>query len=51
MIDALYWWDEAVKFKESARAAEDELTQQEFIELAEICEDVAAKLEERATGG
>jgi hypothetical protein len=51
MIGALYWWDEAAKFKESARAARNPREQREFIELAEACEDVAAKLEERATGG
>jgi hypothetical protein len=33
MIDALYWWDEAVKFKESARVAEDEPTQLESLNL------------------
>jgi hypothetical protein len=51
MIHALYWWDEATKFKEFARAANNPRERKEFIELAEVCEDVAAKLEERATGG
>ena len=51
MIEAFYWWDEAAKFKEQARAIEDPRQQQEFLELAGICEDVAAEAEERATGG
>ena len=51
MIHVLYWWDEAAKFRESARAANNPCERNEFIELAEVCEDVAARLEERATGG
>ncbi len=51
MIDALYWWDEAEKYRECAHAAEDAQQQQEFIELAAVCEDVAVGIEERATGG
>jgi hypothetical protein len=40
MIDASYWWDEATKFMERARAAEDRCEQQECLELAGICEDL-----------
>jgi hypothetical protein len=51
MIDATYWWEEATKFIQSARETEDPQEQQELIELAEVCQDVAVKMEERATGG
>jgi hypothetical protein len=51
MIEALYWWDEAAKFKECARVSRDPHEQRELIELAEVCGDVAARVEERATGG
>jgi hypothetical protein len=51
MIEWSYWYDEAAKYKEQALAAEDPDAQREFLELAEICIDVAAKVEERATSG
>jgi hypothetical protein len=51
MIDACFWWDEATKFSEQARVTEDLGQQQEFLELAQICEDVAVEIEDRATPG
>ena len=51
MIEALYWWHEADKFKEQARTAEDEKRQCELLELAATCEAVAIEVEDRATGG
>jgi hypothetical protein len=51
MIEWLYWYEEAAKYKEQALAAEDAEAQREFLELAEICVDVAARAEERATSG
>ena len=51
MIEALYWWDEAARFRECARASRDTQEQTEFLELAEACEAVAIAAEERATGG
>ena len=51
MIEWLYWYEEAAKYKEQALAAEDADAQREFLELAEICVDVAARAEERATSG
>ena len=30
MIEALYWWDEAMRFKERARRSDDESLQREF---------------------
>jgi len=51
MIEALYWWDQAVKFKEQALASEDRESRGELLELANACEAVAAEVEDRATGG
>jgi len=51
MIEALYWWDQAAKFKELALAAGDTERRAELLELAETCEAVAADVEDRATGG
>jgi hypothetical protein len=51
MIESSYWFDEAVKYKERALAADDRGVQREFLELAEICEHYAVQVEERATGG
>lgn len=51
MIEWSYWYDEAVKYRERALAAEDPGEQRELFELAEICIDVAARVEERATSG
>lgn len=51
MIEAMYWWDEAAKFKEQALTSEDAAQQAVFLELAEACEAVAIDVEDRATGG
>jgi len=51
MIEWSYWYDEAAKYAELAQTAKDPGEQQELLELAEICVDVAAKVEERSTGG
>jgi hypothetical protein len=51
MIESSYWFDEAAKFKEQAKAVEDAGEQDEFLELAEICIEIAIRVEERATGG
>lgn len=51
MIEARYWWDEAAKFKEEAYASRDPETQAELLELAETCESIAIKVEDRDTGG
>lgn len=51
MIEAMYWWDEAAKFKEQACKSEDVRQQTELMELAETCEAVAIAIEDRATGG
>jgi hypothetical protein len=51
MIAWFYWYDEAAKYNEQALAAEDPGKQREYLELAEICIDIAAWAEQRATGG
>jgi len=51
MIEALYWWDEAVRLKEQARRSVDTEQQAELLELAETCEAVAIRVEDRVTGG
>jgi hypothetical protein len=51
MMESSYWFEEASKYKEQARASEDPAEQHEFLELAEICIDFASRVEERATGG
>ena len=51
MIEAMYWWDEAEKFREQARRSEDVRLQTELLELAETCEAVAIAAEDRATAG
>jgi len=51
MIDAAYWFDESAKYKENASETEDPAEKQEFLELAEICFDIAVRLEDRATAG
>ena len=51
MFEADYWWDEAAKFKEQARMSEQHEQRAELLELAETCEAVAIKAEDRLTGG
>ncbi len=51
MIESSYWFDEAAKYKEQALVTENAGEQQEFLELAEICVNVAIWVEERTTGG
>jgi hypothetical protein len=48
MTGALYWWEEAAKFKAVAKQAEDEAQQAELLELAKACEAVAISVEHRA---
>jgi len=50
-MEAFYWWDEAEKFKELARTAEDDAQRTEWLILVEVCEAVAIGAEDRATGG
>jgi hypothetical protein len=51
MEDAAYWRQQAVNFRERARRTADRALVDELSELAEVCEEVAATLEERAPSG
>jgi hypothetical protein len=51
MIGAAYWFDEATKYEVHAAAAEEPAERKEYLELAEICFDIAVRLDQRATAG
>jgi hypothetical protein len=51
MIGAAYWFDEAAKYNDQAAEAEDPAERKEYLELANICLDIATRLEERVTAG
>jgi len=46
-----YLRDEAAHYRQRAEMTEDLCTKQEFLELAETCEEVANNLEDRLPGG
>lgn len=51
VTEALYWWEEATRLRQQAQAAEDQAERQDLLELAEVCVEVAATIEERVCGG
>jgi hypothetical protein len=51
MIEALYWWDQAEKYRAQACSSEDEEQRAMDLELAETCEAIAIDVENRATSG
>lgn len=48
MDAAMYWREEAAKFKEVAQIAEDHTHQAELLEFARACEAVASSVAHRA---
>lgn len=46
-----YLREQAVKFRALAEATPDPQLQEEYFDLAEVCEEIANEVEERATGG
>jgi hypothetical protein len=46
-----YLRDEAVKYRKLAAETVNELIKRELLELAEVCEEVANKIEDRMTAG
>ena len=46
-----YLRDQAVKYRALAGEAEDVHLREEFLDLAEICDEVANTIEDRHTGG
>ena len=51
MDDAAFWREQALKFRHRADTTTDAPLRLELVELAEICEEVAAEIEDRATAG
>jgi len=51
MEDVAYWRIQAAGFRDRAERTEDRALQNELLELAVICEEVAATIEERAPSG
>ena len=43
--------EQAIKYRELAEKAEDPLVKQEFLELAEVCEEVANNIDDRRASG
>ena len=46
-----YLREQAVKYRELAEKAADPLIKQEFLELAEVCEEVANNIDDRRASG
>jgi len=46
-----YLRDQATRYRQLAESAQDPAIKAELFELAEICEDVANKIEDRMTAG
>jgi hypothetical protein len=51
MDDADYWRDQAAKFRERAKTAEDPALHEELLDLAAVCEEVADTIEARTPSG
>jgi hypothetical protein len=46
-----YLREQAVKYRELAATAQDEFVKKEFLELAEVCEEVANNIDDRRASG
>jgi hypothetical protein len=51
MLDADFWLDQAAQFADRARTTHDPQLYDELLDLAAVCEAVAAKIEEHAPSG
>lgn len=51
MEEAAFWREQGVKFRRRAETNQDPALRVELAELAEICEEVAAEIEDRAPAG
>jgi hypothetical protein len=51
MLDADFWLDQAVMFRQQADAVRDPAERDELCALAQICDAVATKIEEHLSGG
>jgi hypothetical protein len=46
-----YLREQATKYRELAEKAEDPFVKQEFLELADVCEEVANNIDDRRASG
>jgi hypothetical protein len=46
-----YLRDQAAKYRELAEKADDPFIKQEFVELADVCEEAADKIDDRRASG
>jgi hypothetical protein len=46
-----YLREQAAKYREMAAAAEDDLTKQELMDLATVCEEIASNIDDRRASG
>jgi hypothetical protein len=46
-----YLRDQAAKYRQLAEQTDDPLTENEMLELASVCEEVANNIEDNLTGG
>jgi hypothetical protein len=46
-----YLREQATKYRELAEKTEDALIKREFLELAEVCDEVANKIDDRRASG
>lgn len=51
MKDATFWREQAAKYRDDAEAVKDAPQSQELLDLAVVCEQVAAEIEDRAPAG
>ncbi len=51
MEDAAFWREQGAKFRRRAETSGDPALKAELVELAEICDEVAAEIEDRAPAG
>jgi hypothetical protein len=51
MEDAAYMREQAARYRELAEALDDPAASEELLELAKVCEHVAATIEDRAAAG
>jgi hypothetical protein len=51
MLDADFWLDQAMMFRQQANAVRDPEERDELCVLAQICDAVASKIDERVSGG
>jgi len=51
MLDADFWLDQAVLFREQANIVRDPEERDELRALATVCDAVASKIEEHVSGG